>query len=143
MITDTCGLTNGAGGSLIGVDPLLGPLANNGGDTQTFSLLPGSPALDAGNNATCLATDQRGVARPQGPACDIGAYEVAKLNLTKSVTPTTQVLDHNTVTYTLVLGLGQGDVSVDPSITLTDTLPDQVLFTSWVISPANTVRTFA
>jgi len=63
-------------GNLPGVNPLLGPLANNGGPTDTHALLAGSPALDAGDNATCLATDQRGVTRPQGPACDIGAFEV-------------------------------------------------------------------
>ncbi len=56
-------------------DPLLGSLANNGGSTQTFALLPGSPALDAGDNAACPATDQRGVARPQNGVCDIGAFE--------------------------------------------------------------------
>ena len=140
LITDTCGLTNGAGGSLIGVDPLLGPLANNGGNTQTFALLSGSPALNAGNNATCLPTDQRGVARPQSVACDVGAYEFARLSLAKWVTPAAHVLDHNTVTYTLVLGLGQGEVAIDPHIVLTDVLPSQVLFGSWVISPANTVR---
>ena len=55
-------------------DPKLGPLADNGGTTQTMALLPGSPAIDAGNDATCLATDQRGITRPQGAHCDIGAY---------------------------------------------------------------------
>ncbi len=64
------------------MNPLLGPLANNGGPTQTHALLAGSPAIDAGNPATpgsggnaCEATDQRGYARPAGLACDIGAYE--------------------------------------------------------------------
>jgi CSLREA domain-containing protein len=69
----TCGLTGT--GDLPGVDPLLGPLADNGGPTQTRALLVGSPAIDAGDNSGCPATDQRGVARPQGSACDIGAYE--------------------------------------------------------------------
>ena len=62
---------------------LLGVLANNGGLTQTHTLLPGSnPALDAipsGTNhcgSTPFDTDQRGVARPQGAACDIGAFEL-------------------------------------------------------------------
>lgn len=64
-------------GDLSGVAPLLGPLANNGGPTDTHALLAGSPAIDAGG--TCLATDQRGVTRPQGPACDIGAFEAAPL----------------------------------------------------------------
>jgi predicted outer membrane repeat protein len=57
-------------------DPKLGPLANNGGPTRTMALLAGSPARNAG--AGCPATDQRGVARPQGSACDIGAYEVVE-----------------------------------------------------------------
>lgn len=68
----SCGLP---AGSLIGVDPLLGALAANGGPTQTRALLPGSPAIDAGTNAGCPATDQRGVPRPQGARCDIGAFE--------------------------------------------------------------------
>jgi CSLREA domain-containing protein len=62
--------------NVTGEDPQLGPLADNGGDTQTHALLPGSPAIDAIPEASCtLSTDQRGVSRPQGPACDIGAYE--------------------------------------------------------------------
>jgi hypothetical protein len=56
-------------------DPLLGPLQNNGGATQTRALQAASPAIDAGNNATCSVTDQRGVTRPQYGQCDIGAYE--------------------------------------------------------------------
>jgi hypothetical protein len=57
-------------------------LADNGGPTPTVALLPGSPAIDAVPVAACrdadanpLVTDQRGVARPQGIACDIGAFE--------------------------------------------------------------------
>ncbi|MGE5375387.1 MAG: choice-of-anchor Q domain-containing protein, partial [Bacteroidota bacterium] len=56
-------------------DALIGPLANNGGPTLTHALLPGSPAIDAGDDAVCPATDQRGVTRPQGTHCDIGSYE--------------------------------------------------------------------
>ncbi|MCZ2121263.1 MAG: S-layer homology domain-containing protein, partial [Anaerolineales bacterium] len=56
-------------------DPKLGALANNGGSTQTLVLLVASPAIDAGTNVGCPATDQRGVARPQHITCDIGAYE--------------------------------------------------------------------
>jgi hypothetical protein len=59
-------------------NPLLGPLADNGGFTHTMALGTGSPAIDAGNNSTCAATDQRGVARPQGSACDLGAYEYVR-----------------------------------------------------------------
>jgi hypothetical protein len=74
-----CGV-NGVNGNLIGLDPLLGPSGNYGGSTQTTALLPGSPAIDAGN--ACLTTDQRGVARPRVAACDIGAFESQGFNLT-------------------------------------------------------------
>jgi hypothetical protein len=80
---DSCSLTGNAPGDLPGVDPMLGPLQDNGGPTQTHSLLPGSPAIDAGDPATpgaggtaCEAVDQHGVARPQGSGCDIDAVEV-------------------------------------------------------------------
>lgn len=56
------------------IDPRLGSLQNNGGLTETRALLEGSPAIDAGDG-TCPATDQRGLLRPQGAACDIGAFE--------------------------------------------------------------------
>ncbi|MBE0688139.1 MAG: right-handed parallel beta-helix repeat-containing protein, partial [Anaerolineaceae bacterium] len=58
-------------------DPLLGPLADNGGPTQTHALLSGSGAIDQGDNAACPTTDQRGVTRPVGAGCDIGSYEYA------------------------------------------------------------------
>jgi CSLREA domain-containing protein len=69
-------------GALVGtiaspVNPQLAALSNNGGPTQTHALLSTSPAIDAGNNATCESTDQRGVARPIGAACDVGSYEAA------------------------------------------------------------------
>src|SRR5207237_9453115 len=62
-------------GDLLGKDPRLGPLADNGGRTLTHALLSGSPAIDAGDNAGAPAADQRGVSRPRAMACDIGAYE--------------------------------------------------------------------
>jgi beta-glucanase (GH16 family) len=69
----SCNLT--AAGDQPGVDPRLGPLAANGGPTATHALLAGSPAIDAAGTAGCPAVDQRGVTRPQGPACDAGAFE--------------------------------------------------------------------
>ena len=56
-------------------DAGIGVLADNGGPTLTHALLAGSPAIDAADSAACPATDQRGVTRPQGAACDVGAYE--------------------------------------------------------------------
>lgn len=57
------------------VDPLLDPLAANGGFTWTHDLQNGSPAIDKAQCLTQVPTDQRGVARPQGVGCDIGAVE--------------------------------------------------------------------
>jgi hypothetical protein len=59
-----------------GLGSILGPLANNGGPTQTHALVSGSPAIDAAPaDSDCPAADQRGVARPQGASCDIGSFE--------------------------------------------------------------------
>jgi uncharacterized repeat protein (TIGR01451 family) len=66
-------------GSRQNVDPKLAPLTANGGETDTMALLAGSPALDGGTNAGCPPADQRGVTRPQGPNCDIGAFEQARV----------------------------------------------------------------
>jgi hypothetical protein len=65
------------GPSNITDDPLLGPLANNGGPTRTHALLPGSPAIDTGNNGASQPHDQReeGFPRTIGPLTDIGAFE--------------------------------------------------------------------
>jgi hypothetical protein len=72
---DQCGF-HGTG-DLIDKDPVLGPLQNNGGPVQTMALQPGSPAIDSGGAGPCPATDARGVLRPAGGACDIGAFELA------------------------------------------------------------------
>ena len=58
-------------------NPLFDPagLADNGGPTKTVALQSGSPAIDAAVAANCPPTDQRGITRPQGAGCDIGAYE--------------------------------------------------------------------
>ena len=70
----TANFTNS--GSLNSVDPKLQPLMDNGGLTKTMLLLPGSPAIDGSTAVDFPAVDQRGVARPSGGACDIGAVEV-------------------------------------------------------------------
>ena len=66
---------NSCGGTIATVNPELGPLLNNGGITETKAIGFDSPAFNAGNNATCLDIDQRGVSRPQAIICDIGSYE--------------------------------------------------------------------
>ena len=82
-----CTLRGDLSGNIIGRDPRLAPLADNGGPaigagqqtSLTHALAAGSPAVDAGNctgiEGATITTDQRGAARPQVPACDIGAYE--------------------------------------------------------------------
>ncbi|WP_072619495.1 CHAT domain-containing protein [Spirulina major] len=80
------GLASGAGAfsntNLIGINPLLGPLQNNGGPTQTHALPANSPALDAGNNdLTTVTTDQLGNPRISNSRVDLGAFEL-------QVTPT-------------------------------------------------------
>ena len=78
------GIQNGVNGNIVGVSPLLGPLRNNGGPTMTHALLPGSPAINAGDNCVltengcgignpALPTDQRGL--PRNGTVDIGAFE--------------------------------------------------------------------
>lgn len=80
------GFTNGVSGDMVGtamnpIDPKLGPLANNGGRTKTHALLAGSKAIDAGDNAGGLTTDQRGFPRKKDgngdgvAVVDIGAFE--------------------------------------------------------------------
>jgi len=84
LVTDTsCGTASLVGGAPIGFVTLaLGPLADNGGPTQTHALLDGSAAIDAADTDACSAAlvngvDQRGTARPADgvPLCDVGAYE--------------------------------------------------------------------
>jgi len=81
-------------GTVNGLNPVLGPLAENGGSTQTHALLAGSPAIDAGTNSGCPTTDQRGAVRPRDGAgrgvaiCDIGAYEYQAPPATITPTPT-------------------------------------------------------
>ena len=94
-----------AEGSRNATDPMLGPLAENGGPTLTHALLAGSPAIDKGNSFD-FTTDQRGISRPQGVAADIGAYELVDITaptVTSTVpenNPTTKVLKTADVTAT-------------------------------------------
>ena len=94
-----------AGGTnIITINPNLSALANNGGFTQTMAVAAGSSALDVGGVITaCAATDQRGLTRPQGTACDVGAYELGG-------TATTTTAGNASATY--------GDTSVNLSATV-------------------------
>ncbi|MGI8436491.1 MAG: choice-of-anchor Q domain-containing protein [Chthoniobacterales bacterium] len=104
--TGETGITNGTNSNQVGtaaapIDPKLGPLADNGGPTQTQALLPGSPAIDQGGAVAGVTTDQRGFPRPVddpaipnapgGDGSDIGAFEVAG-----AAPPATQLLNIST-----------------------------------------------
>lgn len=75
LIQNTTGCTGPSPVDIVGRSPRLGLLARNGGRTRTLRPLASSRARDAG--AGCTKTDQRGVPRPQGRRCDLGAYELA------------------------------------------------------------------
>jgi len=102
-------------------------LQDNGGPTETHALLPGSPAIDAGDNTACPATDQRGWARPadgdgDGTAvCDIGAVETQELELSNKAVNASAVLPGTPLTYTITLrNISGANVS---NARVTDTLP--------------------
>ena len=79
------GLVGGENGNMVGVtDPGLSALADYGGLTETVALLPGSPAIGAGNRELAPATDQRGVSRTQGSTTDVGAFESRGFTITVS-----------------------------------------------------------
>lgn len=120
------GLTTGINHNLVGVDPLLGPLQDNGGPTKTMALLDGSPAFDAGSNTLVpagITTDQRGLPRLFDRTVDIGAYE------SQAILPATLLV--NTTDDELTPGdgktslreaiaqanlLGSGTITFDPAV---------------------------
>ncbi len=148
LIGTTTGGTVSGTGDVLNVNALLGPLANNGGPTETCALLPGSPALNAGSNALAvvangdpLVTDQRGLARVVGPAVDIGAFEVQQsatdTSLSADATNNSAVFGQ-VVTYTATVspaggGSATGTVSLyeDDQNVANETLGtnDQAVFT--------------
>jgi CSLREA domain-containing protein len=109
LSTDNTGASTLVSGDLLNTNPLLDPngLKNNGGPTQTIALLPGSPAIDHGDNGRAPTTDQRGVTRPQpsGGIVDIGAYEARQLTLSGTVA-NSSATPVSGVTITLVANPG-------------------------------------
>jgi uncharacterized repeat protein (TIGR01451 family) len=112
---------------LINSNPVLGPLQNNGGPTSTEALQKGSPAIDAASGSACASeptnssgtpVDQRGVLRPEGLGCDIGAYEAQPdLAVTASVQRNPiDVGQQDTVTDTIT----NNTAATAPNVTFTD-----------------------
>jgi predicted outer membrane repeat protein len=67
--------TDGTCGGTVETNPLIGPLKDNGGGTQTHALLSGSPLIDVLSGCAGMLDDQRGITRQQGSGCDPGSYE--------------------------------------------------------------------
>ncbi len=135
-VGDGSGILNGVNGNQVGssgapLDPLLGPLADNGGSTFTHALLPGSPAIDRGSNPAGLAYDQRGAgfARVAGARADAGAFELqmADLSVVKTGTPD-PVLAGASMTWTVtVQNAGPGAAL---TVAVSDLLPAGTTFVS-------------
>jgi hypothetical protein len=126
------GLSNGINGNLVGsgdapIDPLVGPLQDNGGPTQTIALLPGGPALNAGDPNQLGTTDQRGVVRSGG--VNIGAYQASATGIVVSAPNTVQSGLPFDVTVTAVDPYGKVAVGYTGTVTFTtsDTDPGVVL----------------
>ena len=109
-------LTDGVDGNIIGKDPQLLPLGDNGGPTQTHALGPNSPALNAGSNALAvgLTTDQRGRPRIVFGVIDIGAFESQASDLLiQDLTALDEVTELNNI------GASQGICEI-PEVTIGD-----------------------
>ena len=142
LVGDTTGASGfGADGDVLGHAPLLAPLADNGGPTQTHALLRGSLAFDAAKTTSAPTVDQRGVSRPQGAAADIGAFEAdPTLN-----DPLTLTLTINAASISEAAGAGattatvtRSPVSGDPLIVyLTSSDTTEVTVPASVTIPAN------
>jgi hypothetical protein len=131
LISDSSGGLGFVASDLLNVNPLLGPLQNNGGLTLTEALLPGSPAIDAGSNSisglTIPTTDQRGALRGPaglnaGASVDIGAYEATSSYL---VTSTADSNDFGTLRA--AIAWANMSTNANPA-NLADPAPDTIIF---------------
>jgi uncharacterized repeat protein (TIGR01451 family) len=130
---------------LLGVSPWLGPLQENGGPTLTHALLPGGPAINAGNPAGCqgstgpLTTDQRGF--PRLGRCDIGAFEVNPLDFSAMTVSPAQAAAGGSVTYTITLSNNDAS-NIDP-VSVTDTLPASLTYQPGTLNATSGIADYA
>jgi LPXTG-site transpeptidase (sortase) family protein len=132
--------------NVINADPVLSALANNGGNTQTMAISVTGAADDAADTTTtdCAATDQRGTARPQGVACDIGAYEIGDTSDPTLISftrfnPPTSPTNADTLIFRatfdeIVINVSAGDFVVNGTTTATVTLVTQISGTVYEIT---------
>lgn len=118
-----------AGTDRVNTDPGLEPLADNGGPGPTKAFAATSPAFDAGDPGTCPATDERGVNRPRGAACDIGAFELQLADLAiRSAARRAGAPIGSLVTFTLTGANAGGDAA--RLTTITARLPNGLALTA-------------
>lgn len=129
---ETCNFT--AAGDQQATNPLLAPLADNGGPTLTHLPGAGSPAIDAGDNATCPSQDQRGYLRPLDDICDIGAVDAdGELNpATATPTDTPTKTPTPTVTPTATPTVATVTPTATPTATTAPT-PNTLNYTAYAI----------
>ena len=130
LIGKTNGSSGWVGSDLKGtnaqpLNPLLAPLGNNGGPTQTMALLPGSPALNAGDPALLGAADQRGVVRRGG--VNIGAYQASASAFVLSAPAAATAGAPFDLTVTAVDAFGQTAVGYSGTVHFTGSDPQAVL----------------
>ncbi len=129
LISNAMGSTGWAASDKLNQPSFITPLGNYGGPTQTFALLPNSPAIDAGNNANAPATDQRGSARIVGGTIDIGSFENNPAGLVATIpngtvgSPYNQnlAIQPSTLTFALVSGSLPPGLSLSASGTISGT----------------------
>ena len=126
----SCGLTSAGDqqNAAAGLDP--SGLQNNGGPTQTVALLSTSQAVDTGSctdaSSNSVTTDQRGIARPQGSACDIGAFELEQ----SSTNVVTNTNDSGSGSLRDAIANAQAGSAVDFNLTY----PASIVLTSGVLN---------
>ncbi len=123
-------------------DPNLDALADNGGSTQTFALLTGSTAINAGNDAICAASpiygiDQRGVTRPNSSHCDIGSYEYEDTTA-PMVTAFTAASSSTSLNIPIMAFTTLDDVSVSGYLITTSSTPPSASDSGWTGSAPTT-----
>jgi hypothetical protein len=151
LIGNTSGASGFVPSDLLNVAPLLGPLQDNGGPTQTMGLLPGSPAVDAGDNTDASDFDQRGPSFPRivGDVIDIGAFEVqpgpaSRLQVTAPAQVTANTAFDVTVTALDVYGHRAVGYLGTVTFTSTDPAPGITLPTDYPFTATdNGVHVFA
>jgi hypothetical protein len=122
LIGNTQGGTGFDPTDLLNANPLLGPLHDNGGPTQTMALLAGSPALNAGDPAQLGVADQRGVVRSGG--VNIGAYQASASAFVVTVSGTVASGTPFDVTVQAVDVFGQVAFGYRGTVTFSVTDPD-------------------